>query len=111
MKSKHRKREQKMSAKHKQATKQTLRERKEKKAAKAEERHKRQAVMAAKHSKQPTAQRQITKNARIDVNTSCSAAVMKQSGARQLKRSGSKDAPKANCTMKRSMCDLFSNLQ
>jgi len=79
-----------------------LRKRKEEeKAAKAKERQKRQAAMAAKCSKQTTGQRGIAKKVCIDVNTStggCSEAVVKQSSARQSKRSGSKDAPKTRCT-------------
>ena len=95
-----------------------LRKRKEEeKAAKA--RQKRQAAMAAKCSKQTTGQRGIAKKVCIDVNTStggCSEAVVKQSSARQSKRSGSKDAAKTRYTSHssvgyqyRSMCDLLSN--
>ena len=75
------------------------------KAAKAEERQKRQVAMAVKRSKQTTGQRRIAKKARLDVNAStsgCSEAVVKQSSARQSKRSGSKDAPKTSCTSRSS---------
>ena len=86
-----------------------LRKRKEEeKAAKAKERQKRQAAMAAKCSKQTTGQRGIAKKVCIDVNTStggCSEAVVKQSSARQSKRSGSKDAPKTRCTSHSSVGD------
>ena len=95
-------------AKHKQAMEEKkmqrviLRKRKEEeKAVKAEERQKQQAAMAAKHSKQTTGQKGIAKKAHIDVNTStggCSEAVVKQSSTRQLKTSGSKDAPKTSST-------------
>ena len=77
----------------------------EEKAAKAEERQKRQVAMAAKRSKQTTGQRRIVKKALLDVNAStsgCSEAVVKQSSARQSKRSGSKDAPKTSCTSRSS---------
>ena len=86
-----------------------LRKRKEEeKAVKAKERQKRQPPMAAKCSKQTTGQRGIAKKVCIDVNTStggCSEAVVKQSSARQSKRSGSKDAPNTRCTSHSSVGD------
>ena len=88
-----------------------LRKRKEEeKAAKAKERQKRQAAMAAKCSKQTTGQRGIAKKVCIDVNITtggCSEAVVKQSSARQSKRSGSKDAPKNRCTCHSSVGDQY----
>ena len=64
---------------------------------KAEKKQKQAAAIGVKFSKQPIAQRGIAKKDHIDVNTSTgggSTDVEKQSGARQLKRSGSKDASK-----------------
>ena len=89
-----------------------LRKRKEEeKAAKAKERQKRQAAMAAKCSNQTTGQRGgIAQTVCIDINTStggCSEAVVKQSSARQSKRSGSKDAPKTRCTSHSSVGDQY----
>ena len=58
---------------------------------KAEERQKQQAAMAAKCSRHTKGQGGIAKKVRIDVNTStggCSEAAVKQSSARQSKRSG-----------------------
>ena len=98
------KRKQAMEEKKRQ--REILRKRKEeKKAVKAKERQKRQAAMAAKRSRKTTGQGGIAKKARIDVNTStggCSEAAVKQSSARQSKRSGSKDAPKTSRTSRSS---------